>query len=256
MSKTIKIYGERNTGTNYLESLCKLNLKCHIIDSNLPGTIRIPINFIRRIGLLFGSPSLGESLRDYYFKNYMKGSYGWKHKYLSIDKGERIFPSSLYYLIVVRHPLPWLLSMYKRPYELGINSKKIKFSEFIHTKCKVVSRECSPFLIYDNPIAVWNIKVRASLEFSKNRNSLIVKHEELVLNPRKALEDISKASGISLIGTFQDYNQSTKRDGRTTQEFRAAVNQAEWLKKYQRSDLDYVYSNIDKDLATELGYNF
>jgi hypothetical protein len=91
--KTIKIFGERNTGTIYLEWLLTNNLAV-----NLSTT-----------------PDLG-----------------WKHR-LAPGQDELTEPhsSETIFLCLVKNPYSWLLSMHKKPY-LHEELRKLSFSEFLN----------------------------------------------------------------------------------------------------------------------------
>ena len=87
--KKIKIYGERNTGTNYLEILVRLNFH----ESVVPGTVSPSWEkVIRRL-------PWSELLRDIYFHFTKRKNFGWKHQELdsvaiaSID--QEIIPVAL-----------------------------------------------------------------------------------------------------------------------------------------------------------------
>lgn len=88
----IKVYGERNSGTIYLEWLLLKNME-----------ITIPDDFI----------------------------YGWKHRVApSGDELIDWIKSDIVYLCLVKNPYSWLISMHKRPYNHEI-LRKTHFSEFI-----------------------------------------------------------------------------------------------------------------------------
>ena len=41
MKKLVKIYGERNTGTNYIDKLIRLNLETHLLTGVAPRHIQV-----------------------------------------------------------------------------------------------------------------------------------------------------------------------------------------------------------------------
>lgn len=90
--KNVKIYGERNTGTIYLEWLLKSNLEIKIDKS----------------------PVLG-----------------WKHRLVPslADLEDEIREETLF-ICLVKNPYSWLLSMHKRPYHHEV-LKKFSFSDFL-----------------------------------------------------------------------------------------------------------------------------
>ncbi|MBN3036280.1 MAG: hypothetical protein JW861_11910 [Bacteroidales bacterium] len=90
--KKVKIYGERNSGTIYLEWLINKNLD-----------VRIEEGF----------------------------EYGWKHR-MAPDKDELSdeLKKNVVFLCIVKNPYSWLLSIHKRPYQHEV-LKELSFTEFI-----------------------------------------------------------------------------------------------------------------------------
>ena len=90
--KFIKVYGEQNSGTIYLEWLLKKNLDIVLIDS---------FNF------------------------------GWKHRVAPTKEelNEKMI-NEVVYMCLVKNPYSWLLSMHKRPYNHE-SLAKLSFADFI-----------------------------------------------------------------------------------------------------------------------------
>jgi len=90
--KIVKIYGERNTGTIYLEWLMTNNFRVNI--SNTP-------------------------------------EFGWKHRIAPMkDELSEYAKNELIYLCLNKNPYSWLLSMHKRPYHHE-ELRKLSFSSFL-----------------------------------------------------------------------------------------------------------------------------
>jgi hypothetical protein len=88
----IKIYGERNSGTIYLEWLIHKNLVAEVVEGF---------------------------------------EFGWKHRIAPAqDELSDLMKNEILFLCLVKNPYSWLLSMHKRPYQHEI-LKDINFSEFI-----------------------------------------------------------------------------------------------------------------------------
>ena len=69
MKKLLKVYGERNTGTNYIDKLIRMNLEAHLLNGVAPRHIQI----LQRI--LPGK----QLVRDRYFELTYGKNLGWKH---------------------------------------------------------------------------------------------------------------------------------------------------------------------------------
>jgi hypothetical protein len=90
--KFIKIYGEQNSGTIYLEWLLKKNLDATLLDSY---------------------------------------DFGWKHRIApSKDELTEKMKQEVLYLCLVKNPYSWLISMHKRPYHHE-SLHKLSLMEFI-----------------------------------------------------------------------------------------------------------------------------
>ena len=116
----LKIFGERNTGTNYLQQLIKENLDVHL----LPGSSPVWINKLQ--SHLFGK----NWLNDFYFSLTFKSNLGWKHRLLKLDDFTIDNVKDVFFITLTKNPYSWLLSLYRRPYH-HYNSKTQSFSEFL-----------------------------------------------------------------------------------------------------------------------------
>ena len=82
MIKNIKIYGERNSGTNYLTQLLKQNIKNQI------------------------------NIYSFFYKS----KTGWKHGFPDKSKYSKHMLEETLFIFIVRDLEPWLKSMFKNPY--------------------------------------------------------------------------------------------------------------------------------------------
>src|SRR3990172_11475666 len=114
----IKIYGERNTGTNYLDGLIQLNLNTELLRGVVPWYIEKLFN---------GS----EIAKDMYFKITYRENLGWKHSLVpspEIIAKMHLQTKNLIILTITKNPYSWLLSLYRNPYHS--KSKLTSFHEF------------------------------------------------------------------------------------------------------------------------------
>lgn len=75
----IKVYGGRNTGTNYLVELCRLNLDSSVLQGVLPRGWR------RAQNVLPGH----EAVLDLYFAVSFPWQLGWKHREVDLQTLQR-----------------------------------------------------------------------------------------------------------------------------------------------------------------------
>lgn len=249
----IKIYGERNTGTNFLEDLIRLNFDCEVVKSNLPGPIKSLLKGLRERKSLH-LDFLDEPIKDFFHTWVYARRYGWKHKLLEPSAGATIHEAGLRYLLTNRDPYAWLHSMYKRPHNLGVNTRDMSFAEFLSTPCHTVRREGVPFRKYSNPVEIWTIKSQAMQKFFDERSCQIITHEQMVLNPEEALAKFAQQTNLPMNDKLQVPQSSTKKDGRTKADIERVILDREWLAHYRTTDLAFVNQYLDVDTMSYFGY--
>jgi hypothetical protein len=89
--KQLKVYGERNSGTIYLEWLLRKNFEIEILET--PET-------------------------------------GWKHRIAPSQEEIAVLEKDIHFVCLVKNPYSWLISMHKRPY-MHEELKKLSFSDFL-----------------------------------------------------------------------------------------------------------------------------
>jgi hypothetical protein len=108
--KLIKIYGERNTNTNYLGELISLNLDVAEVLGVVPQSMRriqtrLPVK---------------NALRDIYFQFTYARNLGWKHAKVEdpahIRKYSLVKNNEVRFITLTKNPYSWLLSLFRRPY--------------------------------------------------------------------------------------------------------------------------------------------
>ena len=162
----IKIYGERNSGTNYLEQVLELNFDLRLAAGNYPVSHHA---LYRAIGLVLPDERafrVIEGLRDGYDHRHFDRSLGWKHAQVPVQAGGAGYPPGTGFLTLTKNPFAWLVSLYRRPYsnrKYGSHRGKVvpatgtPFSEFIRAPWPTVGRENGPEE-YSNPVSMWGIK--------------------------------------------------------------------------------------------------
>lgn len=152
--KNIKIFGERNSGTNFLAHLIKKNIK----DINI-------------------------------FSFYYKSATGWKHGFPRIELFKEL--DSTLFIFIIRDLNSWIKSMYFNPYHY---KKPNNINDFLTEKLKINEvREDHDVNIYkseqQNIINLRIAKIKNYLNFYENvNNALFINLEDLQNNNKKFLE--------------------------------------------------------------------
>ncbi|MFW5847919.1 MAG: hypothetical protein ACOCVF_03285 [bacterium] len=245
----IKLYGERNTGTNYIEQLIKINCMDNtLITGVVPRSLSIPVLKMDKIKVL---RRYSEQIRDLYFKMYFCNNYGWKH---SIVNAEKIINCNnfcnTFFLCILKNPYSWILSIYNKPYHIQSN-KSIYFNEFITKPWKTVERENAP-KYFNNIIHMWNEKAKSYYHLKKLiRNVKIVKYED-VLFDYNILIYLLKSLNIN-VGN-NNIHTSTKDINKDFKFYYDYYINEKWKTKYQNIELEVINTYLDIELMKKIGY--
>ena len=176
-TENIKIFGERNSGTRYLEELLKINLiNCKILDKRHDG-----------------------------------GS-GWKH---GIPNEELLSKyKNIFYIFIIRDLNGWANSMFNRPYHI---KKENNFFKFLINNIVPIEGVRGPnhdSLVLDheknkNLFELRYFKIKKYIEFSKGKNFAFLNMKFLQDNPKIVINYLSKKLNIEN-KKFNDFEYHTK----------------------------------------------
>lgn len=246
MSRRIKIYGERNTNTNYLEQLISLNLDAE----QLPGVVPHYVKTIQKI--LPGK----EWLRDWYFSVTPQHNLGWKHtQVMSVQKLKHfdILKSGICFISITKNPYAWLLSLYRKPYTHQYSDPKPDFETFLRTPWKTVARDNCESLL-PSPIALWNIKNASYLQL-KDLDGLNITTESTIQDPDAVIARIGKHFSIDrLTSRFLNYEKSTKDSSKDFAYYQDYYLNEKWRDKLSGKAVSIISETVDKNLIRHFGY--
>lgn len=247
MVRLIKIYGERNTNTNYLSELVRANL--HV--EELPGVV--PAKIKRLQDRLPGK----EWLRDLYFHyNYSEGL-GWKHAAVDWDRlhNTPVFRRHKVTVITLtKNPYSWLLSLYRKPYHY-YDAAKPDFSKFLRQPWKTVRREHTVRYL-ENPIQLWNIKNASYLNSCKEDSVIRLKSEDTLLAPENVINTIEKEIGDSDIrkDSFINITRSTKDKNKHFEYYKDYYLNERWRSDLSSGDIEFINNQLNVKLVEKFGY--
>lgn len=230
----IQIYGERCTGTNFLESLVRNNIK-HI-DNNFShyGAKHFPCWF------------------DYPFD----ANHYQLPEYLHTLAGS----DDCLFIVIFRDPYDWLRSFHKKPYHSTKNLHKISFSEFIRTPWTVRTNFLKQLaLLESNPATGLPFENAMKLRTARNQNLLRIKdlaanvyyitYETLAKSPKKVLKEIATLFRLKMKSEFTpvlDHLTGLKsKPGKFEGSHYAAIS---------RKDLAFINAELDWNLENTIGY--
>ncbi|MBI2311685.1 MAG: hypothetical protein HYU77_04185 [Betaproteobacteria bacterium] len=243
MNAAVKIYGERNTGTNYLQRLVALNFDAAL----LPG--EAPADWLRQFGN-------GERSRDRYFELTFAQNLGWKHG-MAPDPDALAYldccaAPGIVFLTLTKNPYSWLLSLFNRPYHA--KTRRPGFEEFLALPWETVRRENAPEP-FANPVALWNRKNAAYLELKRRWPTLNLRYEDLLREPFAVLERIAALPGMRKKRPQPvNVERSTKEHGKTFEYYRDYYLQERWRGKLTDASVALINARLDRELMRDFGY--
>lgn len=245
----IKIYGERNCGTNYLEELSRRNLDVNLLPGSAP----------RRLRRLFPKqPSLHERVLDAYFNMTFKRNLGWKHM-LAPDVATlhrtSVPIAQTLFIFLSKNPYAWLLSLHRHPYHY--RGQITDFDIFVRSEWPTLGRENHP-QPFPNPIVMWNQKNASYLRLARDLPvSLILRYEDLVTEPEEAIRTIAEALEIPLkTSAFINIQASVKGEvGKNFDYYRTYYLEKRWREQFNDDSIRFVNQHLDQDVLHALGYH-
>lgn len=244
--RKVKILGERNTGSGYLERLLIRNLQIDCLPGSLPRTIQ----------KLFPE---SERARDWFFRATSNRNLGWKHAFAP-NRDElgaaALDPNEILFLTLTKNPYAWLMSLYRRPY----HAKRMysNFSDFLSTPWETVARERAPSS-FENPIELWNQKNASYLALGEYATSLLCRYEDLLEAPLDFLKTLSIDYAISpRLQPFANVQTATKgRDrGKTFDDYQDYYLNERWRKDLNEADTRLINQSLDEELMSRLQYEW
>jgi hypothetical protein len=240
MTATVKLYGERNSGTNYLSQLIEANLPV----SELRGTLPNRVEQMTR----------SEALRDAYFALTFRFNLGWKHMRVpppSQLQRLRTVKKGVVFVTVSKNPYSWLLSLFRNPYHSQTTFATL--DEMVCKPWKTVRREgCEP--VVANAVELWNQKNRAYLDLSLDA-AVRLRYEDVVANPVGAVSAIAAAADVSWSPTtFRNVGRSTKATGQGFEDYQDYYMQEKWRSKLEDRTIAQINERLDRSVVDRLGY--
>jgi hypothetical protein len=239
----LKIYGERNCGTNYLRQLVLRNLDVTLLPGTAPRWLR------RR---LRGN----ESLIDLYFRLTRHKNLGWKHAVapsLSELKQASVPVERVGFITLSKNPYSWLISLFRHPYhyQAAVSS----FERFLRTPWETVGRENHP-TTFANPVAMWNVKNASYLRLQKSVRCMHLRYEDLLRAPEQTLAAIAQAYALHRrTSTFVNLQKSTKGEtDKSYSHYQDYYLNERWRDALCDEDIAWINDNLDGDVMSALRY--
>ena len=237
----IQIFGERNSGTNFLHKLLEHNL-----------AQKMDIGY----------------------------DYGWKHGYTNVKKIGANDTSKVLFICIFKDPYAWISSMHLKPHHAP-QLYFMDFSEFIReewvcykgkgyqNRAKNLENEpldpSEEMMKERDPQTKKRFKNVVHLRNGKNlrylrlknhaENVIYLNYEDLMIDPENVLKEILKEYKLSLTSNFKNTTSYHGKNPNLNFDRLDYYKEKKYMEKYNSKDLNYVNNILDFKLEKQLGYD-
>ena len=214
----IKIYGERNTGTNYLQQLLRANFKVEVLPGGHPEH-RWPFN---------ATFSGSEMFREMWHFLTFRRNLGWKHTAIAQEKFIKAFSAfpGLRVIFLLKNPYSWIVSLHRRPYHSPSHLEK-SLGEFVEQPWRTLRREHLPRVV-DGPAQLWQMKVASYQSIADKIPSIAIRYEDLLRDPEAVVAGLGKELKLPVRGQWRNIEASAKGDIKGFSDYRDYYLNERW----------------------------
>ena len=229
----VKVFGERNTGTNFLNQLLTRNTDLNVLGHGNNDIPRQKLKELKQSAVRIGcvdklSPQVNRlvlnRLIDEQRKNEYLDNFGWKHARVLVDDLEMSpHKNSTLFIFLIRNPWRFVSALHRRPYNLFPAPRPgSNLSCFVESQILANERDNMPSLLVNNPVELWNEKVKSYFDCCEVLdNAIICYYENIVTAVDEFVAAISPVCSVSK--EVQIPIDSTKNDNKTFDQYRQEV---------------------------------
>ncbi|UWQ20895.1 sulfotransferase [Jannaschia sp. W003] len=255
MIHTLKVYGERNTGTNYLAELLVANFDRLLLRGTQPlwPARRALVHRLGRMGLAPLGRAVDEATSDLYFARAFPRTLGWKHAEVPVERLARATPGGVGFVVLTKNPYSFLLSLHRRPYHLGAPVPDL--ATFLARPVRPARREMSGRAPC-RPAEIWNRKMRSYERLAASGlPAVVLRYEDLLADEAGALGRIAEAFGLPMSRRWAGVTYSTKDPGKGRADYRDRYLREQWREDLDADTVAAINTDLDADLAARFGYD-
>ena len=256
----VKVFGERNCGTNWCTKNLAANTRAIVVSNkDMKDLRREAVSERMRESDGAEDKRTRAAIRhkavdDVYATSGLE-TFGWKHCNLVEDELRR-HPNydRTAFVCMVKHPVWFLSSLFYRPHApiLGVPAS---LEEFVDYPWQTYGRENLGGVMLDSPIDLWNIKVRSYCDFvANNERAIIVRYEDMLADPAAFFSRVG-ALGVPM-RRRQELVDSNKRGELTLDRYRTKYSDENMRTSIPLAVREAVQQRADSDLVERLGYRF
>lgn len=249
----VKIFGERNTGTNALKQLIEKNSDSRVLPSVASELDPwFPLKW-RTLALLPGGKARIERYIDGVFRG-RTPTLAWKHAATNLTDVSDF--SDCLVVLTTRHPASWALALYRRPYH-SFGEKPSTFPEFLSMRWQPVTRDALTAGAF-TPIEMWNMKMRSYVTFAsalatKGAAHVWVRFEDFV-GDQEAVFDRLRGCLTNPAETCSIVSASTKDPSKDYAYYRDYYRREAWATEIDPDSEAILTDAVDWSIAVAFGY--
>jgi len=249
-----KIYGERNSGTNFVEALIHANFLAHCLQSNNKVN-----DYVKAVGRELPKKTRGtfrNAIVDIDCERILQSEFGWKHGIPPLAEiSAAPHRKHTLFICIAKHPVAWLQSLFERPYN-PIERPPQMFSEFIRYLWPLTKRDNIAATARINVVHLWNRKNLAfqTLPGSTER-CIVTAYEHILAQPADFLHGIARylhRRDNALIWSLP----STKGENMTFESYRRKYDLMRICGSVSTEDLEYIRELADPQVMRAFGYRW
>jgi hypothetical protein len=264
----IKIYGERNTGTHFINDLIAKNFVVPLLPSS-PETMHPRkkkviaarerfLSHVRKNGQQLYRHVVADRYNDLANRRYLPKTFGWKHTLPPLDFLEtRSAARQTLFVIIVKHPIYWALSFHRRPYHSYFPVQNMEFGEFIRHLFIPTGRDNVDVPIYESIIDLYAAKVDGYRRLiDAGFPAELVRYEELIADVSGFLRRLSEGYALERNSEEESVREKNmkKGDDATLTDFRAKYQLDKVTEAVSPEDYEFIMSRFGADRLAWLGY--
>lgn len=258
---TIKIYGDRNTGTRVLARAIEANFSVRLLKpGQRPRQAELEAEVKRRKGFLARRGPVEEAVVDEGAAGLVASDFGWKH---AVPPVEAITAAPgraarCLFVVVTKHPLFFVASLHRRPYhDLRLRWPKPSLSRFVRQPWPTVGRELMDGAIAATPADLWRAKAEGYRRLlAAVPHGLHLRYEDFVADYDGALDRIAAALGRPgrPAGGWKRPETSTKGDDASFADYARRYDLARAGDGFFREDAALVAARASAVTMAAFGY--
>lgn len=256
--RQVKVFGERNTGTNWVEKVISTGTNAKIVSH--AGILKRNVTDADRAYIASFAPPLRvaarEKVNDHIFLTEAAALFGWKHGAVQHGRlaAEPGF-STTGFILLTKHPVWFLSSLHRRPYH-ALTEVPAEFSEFVATPWRTLARDYVREVELPSPALLWNHKVRSYLEFAeRTENALVVRYEDILADYEAFLVKVREKFGLAEGGTAgKRVDASSKRDDLSFGDYQKKYLGAKPSETFDAATLGRIEAQLEGGVMAALGY--